>query len=230
MKKQQKLVLQNLEDISWMVLDEYPQIIKKLIKGKSGVYALYKRNKLYYIGLASNLMGRLRTHLKDRHHNKWDRFSVYLTIKTSHIKELESLLLRVTNPPGNRQKGKFIKSQELKFILNNLIKEADDDKRARLIGGSFAKRRQKIKAKKAGGKNSLAGLFSRRIQLRAVYKGKTYIASLRKDGTISYKNKIYQSPTSVAKIIIKRNAVNGWTFWRYKNDKNEWVRLRTLKK
>jgi len=46
MKKQQKLVLQHLEDISWRVLEAYPQIIKSLIKGKPGVYALYKRKKL----------------------------------------------------------------------------------------------------------------------------------------------------------------------------------------
>ena len=86
MKNQQKLVLQHLEDVSWKVLDEYPQVIKSLIKGKWGVYALYKRNQLYYVGLASNLMGRLQSHLKDRHHNAWDRFSVYLIIKSSHNK------------------------------------------------------------------------------------------------------------------------------------------------
>ena len=63
MKKQQQLVLQQLEDVSWRVLDEYPQIVKGLIKGRWGVYALYKRGKLYYVGLTVNLFGRLKTHL-----------------------------------------------------------------------------------------------------------------------------------------------------------------------
>jgi hypothetical protein len=62
-------------------LDEYRDIVRTMIRGKSGVYALYKQDKLYYVGLASNLMTRVNGHLKDRHHGAWDRFSVYLTNK-----------------------------------------------------------------------------------------------------------------------------------------------------
>ena len=229
MKKQQQLVLQQLEDVSWRVLNEYPHIIKSMIKGKWGVYALYKKKKLYYVGLASNLMGRLKTHLRDRHYNEWDRFSVYLTIKSSHIKELESLLIRVTDPTGNRTKGKFIKSQGIKSTLNELIKEHDADRRARLIGGFVEIRRQKTKAKKAGGTKSLAGIFNKRVTLKATYKGKQNQASLRKDGTIMYKNKIYTSPTAVAKIVTKRKTISGWSFWNYKDHKNEWIKLKMLK-
>lgn len=230
MKSQQKLVLQHLEDISWKVLDEYPQIIRNMIKGKWGVYALYKRNRLYYVGLANNLMGRLKTHLRDRHHNAWDRFSVYLTIKSSHIKELESLLIRVVSPPGNRIVGKFIKSQTLNSTLNQLMKDFDANRRAGLIGGSVARRRQKSIAKKAGGTKSLAGIFSKRVKLKGFYKGETFFATLRKDGKISYKNKLYESPTRVAKIVTGRKTISGWSFWRFKNDKNKWVKLRSLKK
>ena len=102
MAKQKSLVLQHLEDISWRVLEDYLQVIKDMIRGRAGVYALYRRKKLYYVGLATNLMGRLKSHLKDRHHGSWDRFSVYLTMKDEHMKELESLLLRIVNPVGNK--------------------------------------------------------------------------------------------------------------------------------
>lgn len=229
MKINQKLVLQHLEDISWKVLKEYPEIVRNMIKGRWGVYALYRRDRLYYVGLANNLMGRLKTHLKDRHHNAWDRFSVYLTIKSSHIKELESLLIRVVSPPGNRIVGKFIKSQTLNANLNELMKNFDADRRAGLIGGIVAKRRQKSVAIKAGGANSMVGIFSKRTQLKAIYKGEEYYAMLRKDGTISYKNKIYNSPTGAAKVITKR-MFNGWHFWRYKDAKGNWVRLSKLRK
>jgi hypothetical protein len=40
-------------------------------------------------------MGRLKGHLRDCHKGLWDRFSVYLTSDAEHIKELESLLLRI---------------------------------------------------------------------------------------------------------------------------------------
>ena len=80
MAKKKHLVIQHMEDISWRVMEEYPQVVKELIKGKAGIYALYRKRKLYYVGLATNLMGRLKTHIKDRHHGAWDRFSVYLTV------------------------------------------------------------------------------------------------------------------------------------------------------
>ena len=230
MKNQQKLVLQHLEDIFWKVLEEYPKIIKNMIKGKWGVYALYKRNKLYYVGLANNLMNRLQNHLKDRHHGAWDRFSVYLTIKSLHIKELESLLIRVTDPPGNKIKGKFLSSKGLRPELNKEMTAFDADRRAGLIGGVIAQRRQKSVARQAGGRKSLEGIFSKRVRLKSTYKGKTFFATLRKDGKISYKNKLYPSPTSVAKIITGRKTISGWNFWRYKNGKNQWVKLTSLKK
>jgi len=44
--------------------------------------------KLQYVGLAGSLQGRLKTHLHDRHKDSWDRFSVYLTITDSHLREV----------------------------------------------------------------------------------------------------------------------------------------------
>ncbi|MDA1064676.1 MAG: GIY-YIG nuclease family protein, partial [Proteobacteria bacterium] len=62
-----RLVIGHLERVSGDVLDQYPSVIKDLIKGKSGVYALYCNDSLYYVGLAKNLIGRLKAHTKDRH-------------------------------------------------------------------------------------------------------------------------------------------------------------------
>ena len=41
--------------------------LKGLMRGYSGLYVLYKRKSLYYIGLAKDLFGRLVTHTKDKH-------------------------------------------------------------------------------------------------------------------------------------------------------------------
>jgi hypothetical protein len=74
-----------------------------------GIYALYSKGKIYYIGLSKrSLRGRLRRHaLTDRHRGKWDSFSFYRIGKTKYIKDVESLLLRIFRPPGNRIVGKF---------------------------------------------------------------------------------------------------------------------------
>ena len=124
MAKKTHLVCQHMEQIPAKALVQYQHIIREYIRRRHGVYALYKRDKLYYVGLARNLVGRLGSHLRDRHRGLWDRFSVYLTIENHHIKELESMVLRITKPKGNSMMGRFPKSQDLKKLLKKeVIKE-----------------------------------------------------------------------------------------------------------
>jgi hypothetical protein len=102
-----------LENIARDALQQRQEIIRQYVRGRQGVYALYRRGKIYYVGLASNLRSRLAHHMKDRHQDSWDRFSVYVTIGERHLHELESLILRIVKPPGNKQKGKFANSEDL---------------------------------------------------------------------------------------------------------------------
>ena len=86
MARQAQLVSQHLENISHEALSKYQDVIRTYVRGRQGIYALYRKNELYYVGLAGNLRSRLRAHLRDRHKKLWDRFSVYLTIGDSHLK------------------------------------------------------------------------------------------------------------------------------------------------
>jgi len=115
------LVIEHLEGISRSAINRYPDIITEFARGRSGVYALYKGNDLYYVGLAKNLRSRLRGHLKDRHAEAWDYFNVYLTQGDEHLKELESLVLRIASPKGNRTSGKFMGSSDLKRAFRQRI-------------------------------------------------------------------------------------------------------------
>lgn len=78
MVKRTPLVCQQLENISREALGKYQDIIRQYVRRRHGVYALYRRGKIHYVGLASNLRSRLARYLRDRHQNSWDRFSVYL--------------------------------------------------------------------------------------------------------------------------------------------------------
>ncbi|MFL6621281.1 MAG: hypothetical protein ACJ8NR_01485 [Sulfurifustis sp.] len=223
------LLLGFLEGVSWKVLDEYPEIIADLIRKRTGVYALYKQKHLYYVGLASNLMGRIKHHLRDRHANLWDRFSVYITQRDEHVKQLESLLLRISKPAGNRVKGGFGGSANLYRRLAKAMSAADADRRALMLGGRAARQRRRAKTADARGTLVLVGLVERRLPLRGEYKGKTYRATLRRDGYISYKGGLYESPSAAARRIIKGPA-NGWMFWHYKEAARNWPPLAELRR
>lgn len=229
MSKSKQLLVEHLEHISWRVLEEYPQIIRDMLRGRSGVYALYRKGKLYYVGLASSMMARLKTHVKDRHHGRWDRFSVYLTIGDRHMKELESMLLRIVHPRGNKQTGKFSASENLGSALNRSMRETDADRRAILLGGHVARRRRRTKTKGAKGTRVLAGVVDRRMNLKATRKGWEYRAALRKDGAVSYGGRLYDSPSAAARAAVG-HACNGWQFWCYRDDNGEWMPLKKLKR
>jgi len=225
-----RLVTQHLEDASWKVLEEYPRVVKDMIRGRAGVYALYSEGKLYYVGLASNLMGRLKSHLKDRHNGSWDRFGVYLTVRDDHMKELESLILRIVDPPGNRTGGKFAKSANLSTQLNKRMKDFDADRRALLLGGHVARRRRRTRTAHGVGVKRLAGIVDRKMSLRAWHKGRLFKASLRRDGRVGYRGKAYDSPTAAARAAAGVRCINGWAFWHFRDDKGEWVPMKSMHK
>lgn len=227
--RRQELLEGFLERISWRVLDEYPEVVKSLIRGKCGVYVLYSHDKLYYIGLASNLMGRVNGHLRDRHRGAWDRFSVYLTNGNSSLKPLESLLLRIAKPSGNRLSGGFGRKINKHSELYRAMSKADADRRARILGGRVAQHLRHKRTSETKGSLVLAGLVERRIALRAQLKGRQYRATLRRDGYISFKRRKYDSPSAAARKAIGRNA-NGWAFWHYRIAPRQWVPLSHLRK
>ncbi len=244
MKKKQtnNLVCQYLENISRKALEKYQDIIKKYVRDRHGVYALYRKNKLYYVGLASNLRSRLRHHLRDRHADAWDRFSVYLTIGGQHLRELETLLLRIIDRKGNKQRGRFGKADDLKRKFRKELKQAQSEELDQL----FCYEVEKVKAgkrfefDKREGKNPiLAPFVNRRFHIRFRSKGKLYIAHVRRDGSIAFakesaeadrlRGKVFLSPSSAAKAVTKRE-MNGWTAWTYERAPGDWIPLDELRK
>src|SRR6476659_6670925 len=113
LKHSQALVCQYLENICRTVLEKHQVIIRAYVWNRHGIYALYRNGCLYYVGLASDLCNRLQCHLTDRHAKSWDRFSVYLTVEHDKIRELESLMLRIVGPSGNKQTGRFVNAENL---------------------------------------------------------------------------------------------------------------------
>jgi len=81
--------------------------LRKLMKGYSGLYALYRGQRLYYVGLADNIFWRLHHHTRNRHRGKWNRFAIYRISRVRFLKDIEALVLRIAKPPGNAVSGNF---------------------------------------------------------------------------------------------------------------------------
>ncbi|MBP7748483.1 MAG: DUF2924 domain-containing protein [Phycisphaerae bacterium] len=226
-RKGPSLVCQHLENISRAALEKYQHIVRGYVRKQHGIYALYRRGRLYYVGLASNLCGRLNSHLRDRHGQSWDRFAVYLTGDNPHMKELESLVLRIVRPPGNRVAGKFAQAENLYRRFSREMKEHALRELADLLG----RRRPRVHIR-SGGKSrasrarpDLHGCFARATTLERVCKGKRLRARVHKDGMIQYKGKKFRSVSRAATAAAGRPR-NGWAFWRVKNRAGQWVTLR----
>ena len=121
-KKTKSIITGYLEKIGSNVFDDYSSVITELIKGHQGIYALYKKDRLYYVGLASNLKRRINAHKKDKHQGKWTHFSLYIIRQEDHIKEIESLILRISYPKGNSVRGKLHQSKDLRPLLKSKLK------------------------------------------------------------------------------------------------------------
>lgn len=74
----------------------------------------------------------------------------------------------------------------------------------------------------------LARYVSRPMRMRAKYKGKTYRARIRKDGTIRFDGVIYKTPSGAANAVRKRQT-NGWAFWQCERAPGDWVPLKKIR-
>jgi hypothetical protein len=122
----------------------------------------------------------------------------------------------------------FAKATSLLPVLNRNMRESDADRRARILGGRVASQRRRQKTSKASGTTPLAGVVDRRIALRARYGGRTFKASLRTNGTISFSGDRYNSPSAAARAAAGR-SLNGWQFWQYRS-KGGWIPLAELRR
>jgi predicted GIY-YIG superfamily endonuclease len=230
MGKRTPLVCQHLENISREALEKYQDIIRLYVRRRQGVYALYRHNKLYYVGLASNLRSRLAHHLRDRHQDSWDRFSVYLTIGDRHLKELESLILRIVKPAGNKQKGTFIKSEDIRRKFSRDIRMSQRDELISLLGRKISRKEEEEEKFVKDKKPVLSKYFTAPVKLRARYKGHIIRAHVKRNGQISFRGKVYSSPSLAGAVACKRGSCNGWTFWQYERAPGDWVPLNELRK
>lgn len=103
----------------------FEERLKKLMKRYSGIYALYRGKRLYYVGLASDLHWRIRHHNEDKHAGKWDNFVIFRIGRVRYLKDIETLIMNLIDAPGNRVRGKVPKDADLNRILRDVLRESE---------------------------------------------------------------------------------------------------------
>jgi hypothetical protein len=228
-QRREALVYAHLERVSRDLLEDHFNIVQRFVGRGSGIYVLYRKDRLYYIGLASALSARLKAHIRDHHKSSWDRFSIYLTVKDQHVREIESLLLRIARPAGNRVTGKPAGSRDLKAKLQRAMKERYQQEVAGLFARSSRAAKSIGQAVSSEEKERLLQLFPEGARVRGTNRKNTFRATIRRDGQIRFNGALHASLSSAAKKAVG-HAVNGWWFWQVERGKGNWIRLREARR
>jgi predicted GIY-YIG superfamily endonuclease len=234
--KKRPIVTGYLEKVSSSIFDSHSKIIAEMVQGEQGLYALYRKNKLYYVGLARNLKSRVNQHVRDKHAGKWTHFSLYVIHHAEHIKELESLLLRIAYPAGNSVKGQLRRSANMLPSLKRKTKAAAiAEWKSNFESTSQGKKKagrtkaQTVAWQTMRGERPCKGLFPKTLRIYAPYKGELYKAWLRPSGLIKFDGKNYDSPSMAGTVARGGKATNGWVFWRVKQGERL-VRLKEFRR
>jgi hypothetical protein len=220
------LLVNTLENVSKKAFKECYEEITYLTGDSPGIYALYDGPELYYVGKSTDLRNRVKSHLHDRHYASWSHFSLFLVRRAEHISEIESLLVRIANPEGNRKVPKGRTDGQMRKKLKGLVKQKYRTIVEEMFGEKIkTKRIVTPGAKAASTHRKLKGLVQCKKTLYRTYKGKDYKATITPTGTIKVGDKNFASPTAAAEAVAHRKGINGWTFWYIKNKDGEWVRL-----
>lgn len=116
-----KYPLENIKRESFGIIKKE---LKETLRKNPGVYALYKRHrdKLVYVGLATQLYGRV--HGWSKHKKlKWDKFSIFVIKNIKYLRDLETAVVRIARPKGNEIKGRVPYQKYLERILRDKVKE-----------------------------------------------------------------------------------------------------------
>jgi len=221
-------ILEHLEQVSTKAFDIRRAELEEVLGRKPGIYALYFKSRLTYVGRAKCLYRRINQHRRDRHGGRWDRFSAYVTRRADLSHEVEAIALRIMIPSANRKGGRLRRSTNLTRELESLLEVRLREEKAELLGGRRGVHHRRRVARGRKGKAALAALVGQRRQLRGEYRGKVVRAMLLKDGTIRVGSEQFDSPSAAVRHVTGR-GVGAWRFWKIRDPRRGWGPLSDVK-
>jgi hypothetical protein len=126
-------------------------------------------------------------------------------------------------------KEKFAKCEDIRKKFARDVRRNQREELRALLGKGGDKEESEETVSESKG-SVLATYITAPMNLRAMFKGKTLMARVRRDGLIRFKGKVYRSPSLVGAAACKRATCNGWTFWKFERAPGDWVSLNELRR
>lgn len=230
MRKRLPLVCEHLENISRDALEKHQNVIRSYVRRRQGVYALYRKSKLYYVGLAKDLRWRLKAHVRIA--------MVNLGIDLVCTSRLETSTSRSWSPSSsespNRRVTRSRASSRSRRICDPSLHATSAHSTGETLPCCLVESGRTHWLSETGtnlpfAHRFLAAYFTAPKRLRANHKGKTFRAHVRRDGSIRFGGKVYDSPSAAGSAAVRRSC-NGWSFWKYERAPGDWIRLSELRK
>jgi len=117
------LIIAHAENIPARIIKkgDILQAFREALGRRTGIYILYRKDLVFYVGLAGSLRGRIASHTKDHLRGRWDRFSLFVVKKDKYLKDIESLLIRAARPSANQRKPDFASHHNIKKELQKKV-------------------------------------------------------------------------------------------------------------
>ena len=117
-----------LEDVKRESFETIKMELKKTLKTRSGIYALYKKGEVVKVGLSIGLYGRVKGHSKNEDLN-WDTASFFVVRHIRYLRDLETAVNRIAQPKYSKQLGRVADERYLERLLKRRVREKQKELR-----------------------------------------------------------------------------------------------------
>ena len=125
--KRGSLIQHALEDVKRESFDVIKRELREVLKGRAGIYALYRRNTVVKVGLGTDIFYRVRGHARSNKIN-WDTVSFFIIRNIKYLRDVETAVNRIAKPKYSLQKGRVGDER----LFSNTLKNSVNDKNRKL--------------------------------------------------------------------------------------------------
>lgn len=119
--KKGSLIQYALDGVKRAYFDIIKRELRRVLKNMSGIYALYKGDKLVYVGLATDIYWRMKGHSKNKRLD-WDTASIFIIKKIKYLRDVETAVVRIAKPKYNDIRGRVKDEHYLERLLGKRVR------------------------------------------------------------------------------------------------------------